>query len=374
MKSATTPRKRQTGERLRGLAARLCSADTLDRLVDPLIADMQHECAAADGRRGGRAWVRLRGYAAFWTALALHAVLVAGDHLARNAFGATPAERTFHRRAGLGTLAALAALTSVMMLVTVGTLVHSLVFLLTHQRWPGPPTVAEVLPSAIAIATDPRGLLNLIPSWASVTLPPSLLLGILLALGGRKGQPEAFSEWRRSLRGVGGLSVAATLFAIILTGWVVPTTGQRFREILVASISHRTDHKPVRESGELTLPELQASIRSEQLSGRSASATRYRVELHRRAALSAAGLVFALLGLGLAAQRRKWTTWQAGATAFGAAVVYDWGILPLSGRAVEAVSLSPFVGVWAPDIILGIAGVTLVVCGYRRESPPPITI
>ena len=51
----------------------------MDRLIDPVIADMQceHEQASRSGQRWGRRWwVLLEGYLAFWRVLALHVPLV----------------------------------------------------------------------------------------------------------------------------------------------------------------------------------------------------------------------------------------------------------------------------------------------------------
>src|SRR6185295_13556490 len=61
------------GTRLRSLAARLFDTSTMERLIDPAIADLQHEHEDAI-RRGlvwrGR-WIRLAGYAAFWKVAAM---------------------------------------------------------------------------------------------------------------------------------------------------------------------------------------------------------------------------------------------------------------------------------------------------------------
>src|SRR6185503_5559849 len=60
------------GSRLRSLARRMCSQSTMDRLIDPVIADLQCEYAQAirDHRRWRRRWILLRGYLAFWKAVA----------------------------------------------------------------------------------------------------------------------------------------------------------------------------------------------------------------------------------------------------------------------------------------------------------------
>jgi hypothetical protein len=58
------------GARLRAIARLVFDADTIARVVDPTLADMQHECAEANDPAEARraAW---RGYLAFWKLVAL---------------------------------------------------------------------------------------------------------------------------------------------------------------------------------------------------------------------------------------------------------------------------------------------------------------
>jgi hypothetical protein len=62
------------GARLRRWAGYLCSRRTMERLIDPVIADLQHEYeqANASGRILHAHTARLRGYVVFWRVLALH--------------------------------------------------------------------------------------------------------------------------------------------------------------------------------------------------------------------------------------------------------------------------------------------------------------
>ena len=62
------------GTRLRSFANRVCSRATMDRLIDPVIADMQceHEQASRRGRPWERRWTLVQGCLAFWKILALH--------------------------------------------------------------------------------------------------------------------------------------------------------------------------------------------------------------------------------------------------------------------------------------------------------------
>ena len=63
------------GDRLRLVAARCCRPETMERLIDPIVADLQAECAAAGASGWRRRRALWRGYLAFWKALALHGVV-----------------------------------------------------------------------------------------------------------------------------------------------------------------------------------------------------------------------------------------------------------------------------------------------------------
>jgi putative ABC transport system permease protein len=62
------------GTRLRALAARLCAARTMERLVDPAIADLQaeYEEASRTGPGWRRRWIWMRGHIAFFTMIVVH--------------------------------------------------------------------------------------------------------------------------------------------------------------------------------------------------------------------------------------------------------------------------------------------------------------
>ena len=61
------------GTRLRALAARLCAATTMERLVDPAIADLQAEYEEArTGPSWRRRWIWMRGHIAFVTMIVVH--------------------------------------------------------------------------------------------------------------------------------------------------------------------------------------------------------------------------------------------------------------------------------------------------------------
>jgi lipopolysaccharide export LptBFGC system permease protein LptF len=63
------------GNRIRALGARLCSPRTMERLIDPMVADLQTEYGdAVRQRRGWRSrWIRIAGCVVFLKAVSLHA-------------------------------------------------------------------------------------------------------------------------------------------------------------------------------------------------------------------------------------------------------------------------------------------------------------
>jgi hypothetical protein len=361
------PARRLPGHRLRALAQRLCGPATVEHVVDPIVADLQHEWMEARERSHlVRCAIRLRGYAAFTRALALHAVLGASRHLAENAFGTTPEDRDFHRRAGSGTLTALVISTLLVVLHAVVTMTRSLLFMFTHLRWPGPPTAWDVLPAALQIAADPHGLLLLVPCLVAVTLPPSLLFGILLGLReARATTPAALPK--SLLRGTGAVAVAAALFALVSTGWVVPEAGRRYRHFFIASAFGTRDRPVPGRPAEQPLPTLQELARAESAAGRRKASESYVVEWHRRMACATAPIAFALLGLGLAAGRREWTTRQIGAVTAMATFAYDSG-LRWAGRALAIDWPDPLALVWSADFAVVLLAAALVFRGYRAGA------
>lgn len=65
------------GALLNYLADFFCSPKTVERVVSPIISDLQTEyCKAfAEGRTLKAFWIRIRGYWSFWRALGLYAVV-----------------------------------------------------------------------------------------------------------------------------------------------------------------------------------------------------------------------------------------------------------------------------------------------------------
>jgi len=355
------------GGRLRRLAQRLCSPETLEHVVDPTLADLQHEWNEAAGRSGlARGCVCLAGYAAFVKALTLHMLMTACRHLAGNAFGATPEERAFYGRAGSATAAAVLVQTAIMMVTSTGMGVRSLVYALTHQRWPGGPSEAESLPRALAIAFRPDLLASLLPSIVVLVLPTSLLFGLLVAA--RKSSPDGASI-RPQARWVAGASLLLTTAAIPVTGWVMPVANQNYREIVVAEL-YRTDRKanvPAKGLRELTFGELGDAIRTEQGSSDRYLAPYRRTERHKRVALPAACAAFGLLAIGLAGRMRARGALVVGLTVMVAAFPYYF-LLRIGEQVLMPRGTAPFLCAWVANLVVAGAAAILIVSSRSREG------
>lgn len=288
-----------------------CSPETMTRIVEPAVADMQSELGAADGKRWKRTRVSWRGYTSLAKALVLYLVEVWWMD-----FGATtPADRTVLRRALVGSAV-------VMAIATVGLAVMpSFLLLRNGETWR---LVAYLMPQAMA-----------------VSIPLGLLFGILRGTRGQSSSPRVHQR----LMVVGLL---ATVGSFALLGWVVPAANQEFRQKSFEMHFPR-DTRPIdRGLAELTLPEMAAAAKRERamVSAYEAQAAAEGVTYRRGAAaayflrlcLSLAPVVLVLAALFVAGSRPQ-EVWALGAVgAFGAWSYF--GLLVVFERGVRAGDLT----------------------------------
>src|SRR5687767_11572581 len=185
------------GQRLRALAACVCSQKTMERLVDPILADLHAESAAA----GADVWRRRRAlwlaYIGFWRAVMLHGALsvVRPDNDSEE----SPMRRTL-AFSGLG-------------------------FVLF--------TALLVLPPVLDVAgrwEDPRLTLLLIPQALPLSLPAGICLGVLCAM---RARPATF--WRLSV--VLTIGAFATCAAWALMEWGVPWANIAWRDLMATRLA-----------------------------------------------------------------------------------------------------------------------------------------
>jgi len=271
------------GTRLRSIAGRFCSMQTMERLIDPLIADQQHEYADAVRRgeawRGG--WIRLTGCIAFWKVVAMVLGRASTQELSTADGGAV--SRTI-RFAGIATT------------VTTAILV-----------WPplnhAPRLVSGVKNTLLL-------LIYLLPQALAVTLTMGLVFGVLCGLRGRDLS-------LRSRVTIAALAAATSFAALLLTGWILPEANQAYRELKFAAVSGTARIQIARGMNELPIRELWSTDA---------------YQFHFRLALAFAPLVLGMFSIELAALIRRTRAVTTAATAL--TICFAYYVLLFTGRGL----------------------------------------
>jgi hypothetical protein len=286
------------GSWLRTAAARLCARQTMERLIDPIVADVQTEYEDAMRTRGwwSAAWVCVRGYFAFWRAVGLY-TLQSGPRWLWSGIAADGWT--------LGRIMAYAVIA----------------FFCVTLLLSAPP----------AIHLYPRFGLKLtllsLPQAIPLSIPIALPLGVVCGVHGTR-------VGGRRTRRVLLVAVAATLlaFAAML---IVPVANEAFRVALAEELELRgRTFSLSRGMMDLSLSEL--ASRSKEYDARRA--------YHIRFAFPAATFVLSLLALAICAtvsgRARR-------VLAFVIALALYWATLAVA----EWNSLPAVLSVWAPNIV-----------------------
>ena len=311
-------------------ASRLCSATTLDRVVRPILADLQaeHGLALARGRRWTARWMLARGYAGFWLAMGLHLGHESRRRVREAVVASTDADRDVVRRTVRGGLAAAAAMTALLSLDAAGSLARL-----------GIDDALRFL----------RLVVLLLPSVLGVTVPLGLFLGVLLAGARPHGEP------RPALGPILGLATVVAIAVFIGGALVMPEANQRFRLAAFEQVTGQASAGLARGGRELTLPDLAAAIARSKREGRRQEAAGLEVEWHKKIALPAASVALALVGAAAAPRTR------IRAVALFLAVAWSYfAILRLGEPLARRGSLSPPVAMWFGNVLLAaLAGLLL---------------
>jgi hypothetical protein len=264
---------KRPGERLRSLAARVCSVTTMERLIDPVIADMQCEHDDASSSRGSRsrcAWVRIAGSLAFWRVM-----------------GALAIERPFDRAHQWAAADDWAIGRTLGLMAVVTAAVTSLLAIVVLQNAP---------PSAFNRGETVRLVLYLVPQAIPIAVSAGLLIGIVYGLRGR----TVTSRVRRAIVLV---AMCCALAAIAWDDRVVPEANQAFR-VLASGIPY---NRLAKGSNELTFGELAKKIAESDGHSLESSPERsiLRFSYHGRLAVSITPFIVGLFALGLAASDRR---------------------------------------------------------------------
>jgi hypothetical protein len=284
----------------------------MERLIDPVIADLQ--CEHDHASRSGRPWDRWRvlfnGYLAFWRVLVLHVPIVWTGRVVRAFVGHEHAARG--RAFGAGTITIVAL----------------------NAAFLAPPL--QVLPRH-----DGHWawwiLLNL-PQSLPLSIPLTLLVGVLCGLRGR----TATTRIRGAVLVI-GLTGSLASFGTIK--WLIPAADYAFR----LTIAGRPVVKGLGEAPLESLRERAFAIKS---SGRLDRAGGLLFSYHARWALVGAALTFALFGLGVTALRvgGAVTAWIAAiASIVYVTYFFQLRLVPPSVFSNEPVAL---VLAWLPNLWL----------------------
>ena len=324
-----------TGRRLQQWAKRVCSARTMEQLIDPVIADLQHEYARTKATRQmlGAGIVLLRGYCAFWIVLAVHVSAMWLDRTIRGL-------RTLYEESFNGVVM--------------------------------PAVVAMVIVSVALIAvpaqrSNQQGLLGiwllvlLLPQSIPLSIPLSLFTGIVCGLRRR----PVTKTVRRT---VVILGLAGTLVSASTIVWVVPVANQAFR----TAIARRVILEGLAEMSSRELRNYAVALRDQ---GELAKAGDALFSFHARWALAGAALVFSVFGLGVTALRlgRIATVLVVGT----ACVVYGSYFEELHELARPRLSLFSHEGValmfaWLPNVLMLLTSLAFLTKRDDRRSPTTI--
>jgi hypothetical protein len=287
----------------------------MERVIDPLIADLQREYGEAvrRGRIWRSRWIQTAGWLTFFKVL----VVCAGTHL-------TTAERwTADDRKSLVRAAVISAITAVVITV-----------LLVSGS-------AEDYPKVL-LHPSPRRLLFLAPYPFVAGIVLGVTLGIVLGC-------RALS--RRIVAAAIGAALMCSAIVFINVGWVAPAAHIAYRMTVGDTDLTRLD------VGEASLGVLRRKI--EQVRGDSENAqfgflVALSFDYHRRVALSFSPLVFTLFALTMAGWFRR--RWVPGILAFATFVLYGWLVL-----TVRPWSLQPWDARWPPYVAAWCANVAVLV-------------
>jgi Lipopolysaccharide export system permease LptF/LptG len=294
------------GQKLHRLATRICSAKTLERVVEPAIADLQKEyCGVATGRVFLRAWILFVGYCAALRVMVACALSVSIGSDAE-------------RRALVSTLA-----WSVGMLVVIAVLLILPPFFWLYEigEWYA---VATVVPQTVPLA-----------------IPLGVAFGMAFGLCAR---PTVNTS---KVVLVGALAASVLSFAFL--AWGMPAGNQAFRQITFRALKARGYQGPItipKGHSEMTLSELRGQIAHFSAVGEPRVARQFVRSFHLRFSIAAATLALASVLLAAPVNHRGLRGLLAFTVCFG-----YWVLMFAGDLGSNSGYVSPPVGAWLPNIV-----------------------
>jgi|ERR1043166_1215799 hypothetical protein len=307
-------RSKRRGDQLRAFAAALFDARTMERVIDPAIADLQSQGNELVG-----------SYFGVVKAIALCAT--GGVMLAPSSWPADD-RRAFGRT-----------------LIWSSALVVILTALFEY------PVAARV--PVVLLHPSPLRYLYLAPPALTITLTMGATLGVVFALGGRQLS-------RRMTYAVLALSLAASIVSLVNVAWVTPVSNQAFR-VLMSGTLDRVPDLP-----EMTLADVAQTLRELRRNAPLAN-NGYTAALafnyHVRWAIGLSPIVYALFALSLFDTVRR--RWLVAVIACGSFMAYD-GLLYFL-RPWNS-GLPTILAAWSTNLLLlGVAGAATFI-NVRRSK------
>lgn len=309
---------------LRRLLVRVCSPETMSRVVDPTLADVRWE--------SGR--LTVRSHLILAKALLVHTALSTPGVLSR---AWSDDDRAIPKVVGFALMGA-----------AIGALLLEVPYFREY------PNRANRDASLIGIA------LLLAPQALVLTFPPALLLAIPLAF--RQQRPSG-----RLTRRTIALSLCCVVATFVLVMWVMPETNQAFR--VLTSGQHDLPRGPAEEGLATMRERLRERIEdAKHKYGGQAAARRLEFDYHVRLMLPWLPLPLGAIALAIARSGRgRRRPWLMGLAALAGYLFLYWPFLLGASTLVGGSSLPPPAFAWMPTFLLATGATVLL----RRVGPEP---
>ena len=308
------------GRALHRLACWLCSAKSLERIVEPAIADLQKEYADSNGRALRRGWLLFVGYLAVWRVLVMSA---------SGMFASTSEGKGILIRA-----VSIAGLS--MVAVTVLLMIPPLA---SWREFVSPIHLALMVPQAVPLA-----------------IPIGLVIGLAFGARGR----ALSGGTTRAILLVAFLSSIVSFATLV---WLMPAANQEFRQQVFAAMGNRGT--VMKGFSEMSVRELEAEIASAKSLGSERGARRVAWHYHLKLSLAFASFVLAMFAL---------ATVGRGSLLSRALILLSpvgyWLLLWLGQWLGTSTSTPPSVGAWLPNIVF--ATIALLIASSRDTPALPV--
>ena len=312
------------GDRLRTFAARVFDAATMERVIDPAIADLGLD---------HRSWL------SYVPVLKVMGLCLIGGPMRAFESWSDDERATLYRAAGISVIA--------------------LPLLTALFAWP------LFRLGALSGRVGPAGVaLTLLPFSLGLSVPVALTCGIAFGVGGRMVS-------RRLVQAVALVAVAASFASVVNAGWIAPAANQMFRAIR-ASEAGLAPESVRPNASEMSSPELRQHIRRVSATGEASPAEIRTLETTYASrwamAFSPVALaMFMLSVVGWPSMRR----WFAGISALVAVVGY-YGAGNFGRSVMLAGDASAFlVGAWLPNVVFVALALAVMALSARRLGACP---